>query len=101
MHSHYLEVVLAAPSPFDDVFADDLLDQGDVVRSFLVWTQCGRRIDLQARMNGWRPLSLWRVREDAEATFSGFDEDAWERSGEMGESFSLETWINWRARRQA
>lgn len=98
MHAHHLDAVLAAASPFDDVFADDLLLHGDVVSPFPVWTQCGRRIDLQARMHGWRALSLWRVVEDAEATFSGFDDDAWEGSREA--HCSAEAWINWRAMRR-
>lgn len=101
MHHHHLDDVLATPTPFDDVFSDDLFDQGEVVRPFPVWTQCGRRIDLQARMIGWRPLSLWRVMEDAEATFGGFDEEAWESASEGPAACSVEAWINWRARRPA
>ncbi|MCP9825945.1 hypothetical protein [Synechococcus sp. EJ6-Ellesmere] len=43
-----------------------------------VWTHCGRRIDLQARVLGWQPVSIWRVIDDAQATWSGNDAAAWE-----------------------
>lgn len=97
MTNHPLEDILAAPSPFEDAFSDDLLVQGEVVRTFPVWTECGRRIDLHARMLGWRPLCLWRVMEDAEATFTGLDDDGWEPDREG--SSPIEAWINWRASR--
>lgn len=96
MTSFAIEEVLAAPSPFDDAFADDLLEQGNVVGSFPVWTHCGRRIDLQARMQGWRPLSLWQVIEDADATFRGDDDAAWESEDADGRLAAPEMWIHWR-----
>lgn len=73
-----LHAVFSTPSPFDDLFADDLLDCGDMVEPLKIWTHCGRRIDLQARVQGWRPLSIWRVIDDAQATWSGNDAAAWE-----------------------
>lgn len=97
MNSNAIEEVFAAPSPFDDAFADDLLEQGDVVDSFPIWTHCGRRIDLQARMNGWRPMSLWQVIEDADATFQGDDDAGWEPEPSEREMEAPEVWINWAA----
>jgi hypothetical protein len=96
MNSHAIEEVFAAPSPFDDVFADDLFEQGEVVDSFPIWTHCGRRIDLQARMLGWRPLALWQVIDDAEATFRGDDDAGWELEQSDRWREAPEVWINWR-----
>lgn len=87
--------VLAVPSPFDDVFADDLLEQGAVVSSFPVWTHCGRRIDLQARMLGWSPQALWQVIEDAEATFRGDDDAGWEPERDDRFWQPPEVWVRW------
>ena len=83
MSTSYLEAILATATPFDDLFDGEALMQGIRVEPLPIWTHCGRRLDLQARTIGWQVLSLCEVVEDAQATWNGWDDGAWEASFEQ------------------
>ena len=78
MSATCLDAILAMATPFDDNF--DSETQGDDIRvePLPIWTLCGRRLDLQARSLGWQVLSLRAVIDDAQATWAGWDDGAWE-----------------------
>lgn len=78
MTAALLDQLLASPSPFDDVFDSELLPYGPTIEPMPIWTHCGRRIDLEARCLGWLPLGLRHVISDAEASWNGTDDAAWE-----------------------
>lgn len=78
-----LDAILTTASPFDDAFDPEILDCGEVVEALPIWTHCGLRLDLQARCFGWQVLSLREVIDDAQATWSGCDDAAWERGAEF------------------
>lgn len=78
-----LDDILATASPFDDLFDSEALRQYIRVEALPIWTQCVRRFDLQARSIGWQVLSLCAVVDDAQATWAGWDDGAWENAFEQ------------------
>jgi len=78
--STYLDDLLATATPFDDVFDSETLRRDIRVEPLPIWTQCGRRFDLQARSLGWQVLSLRAVVDDAQANWTGWDDKGWEIS---------------------
>jgi len=78
--STYLDDLLATATPFDDVFDSETLRRDIRVETLPIWTQCGRRLDLQARSLGWQVLSLRAVVDDAHANWTGWDDKGWEIS---------------------
>lgn len=74
MSATCLDAILATATPFDDLLDSEALP---------IWTQCGRRLDLQARSLGWQVLSLCAVIDDAQATWAGWDDGAWEKGFEQ------------------
>ena len=83
MSTTCLDNILATASPFDDLFDSEALRQDIRVEPLPIWTQCGRRLDLQARSLGWQVLSLRAVVDDAQATWAGWDDGAWENGFEQ------------------
>ena len=79
----FLETILATASPFDDQFDSEALMQDIRIEPLPIWTQCGRRIDLQARLLGWQVLSVREVVEDAQATWASWDDGGWENGFEQ------------------
>lgn len=73
-----IEEMLATATPFDDVFDRELLLCGELVEPLPIRTQCGRRINLQARLVGWCVQGLREVIDDAQANWTGHDDAAWE-----------------------
>ena len=73
-----LDTILATASPFDDAVDPECLDLGERLEPLLVWAHSGNRLDLLARTLGWRVLSLREVIDDAQATWNGQDDAAWE-----------------------
>jgi len=53
MSATCLDAILATATPFDDNFDGETLRQDIRVEPLPIWTQCGRRFDLQARSLGW------------------------------------------------
>lgn len=78
-----IDDILATATPFDDNFDGETLRQDIRVEPLPIWTQCGRRFDLQARSLGWQVLSLSAVIDDAQATWAGWDDGAWENGFEQ------------------
>ena len=78
MASPLLDQILATASPFDDAFEADWLPLGPTLEPLAIWSHCGHRIDLEARCLGWQTLSLRAVIDNAQATWSGVDDAAWD-----------------------
>jgi hypothetical protein len=53
MSSLLLDQILATASPFDDAFDGEWLPCGPTLELLPIWTNCERRIDLEARCMGW------------------------------------------------
>lgn len=83
MSTTCLDAILATATPFDDLFDSEALRQDIRVEALPIWTQCGRRLHLQARSLGWQVLSLCAVIDDAQATWAGWDDGAWENGFEQ------------------
>ena len=83
MSATCLDAILATATPFDDLFDSEALRQDILIEALPIWTQCGRRLDLQARSLGWQVLSLCAVIDDAQATWAGWDDGAWENGFEQ------------------
>lgn len=78
MTAALLDQLLSSPTPFDDIFDNELLPCGPTIEPMPIWTNCGRRIDLEARCFGWLPLGLRHVISDADANWNGTDDASWE-----------------------
>lgn len=83
MRATCLDHILATATPFDDVFDSEVLRHNVRVVPLPIWTYCGRRLDLQARALGWQVLSLRAVVDDAQATWAGWDDGAWDNGSEQ------------------
>jgi hypothetical protein len=83
MSTTCLDHILATATPFDDVFDSEALRHDVRVEPLPIWTNCGRRLDLQARALGWQVLSLRAVIDDAQATWTGWDDGAWDNGLEQ------------------
>lgn len=73
-----LDLIHAIATPFDDSFDAEVVDNGSRLEPFPIWTQCGRRFDLIARIDRWQPLDLRAVIEDVDAVWNGHDATAWD-----------------------
>lgn len=83
MRATCLDHILATATPFDDVFDSEVLRHNVRVVPLPIWTYCGRCLDLQARALGWQVLCLRAVVDDAQATWAGWDDGAWDNSFEQ------------------
>lgn len=73
-----LDQIQAITTPFDDAFDAEIVDAGERLEPLAIWTHCGRRFDLIARVERWQTLALRAVIDDAEAIWNGHDAPAWE-----------------------
>jgi hypothetical protein len=73
-----LDQIQAIATPFNEVIAAEIVDNGSRLEPFSVWTQCGQRFDLVARMDHGQLLGLRAVLDDAEAIWNGHDAMAWD-----------------------
>jgi hypothetical protein len=81
MGSATLDAILAIATPYDDAFDREQLLCGTTIELIPLQGHGGTAITLQARRFGWCIQSLRQVIDDAQLTWCGHDDSAWEPDG--------------------